>query len=231
MRIGVLLKGVPFAAPRVRIRIREDGLGLDLGEAGWSLNPFDRDALDWGTSLRAGGEMVILTCGPASMDAVIRRGLAHADRATRIALDNSDELHPLAVAELLAAVITQEDFEILLAGREAIDTNGNQLPQIVAELLGWPQATNVTGFEPQRDSGRITVHRTLRPGTVERVELELPAVISVESQLPQGLVFPSLKDILLSKKKTISVIPPPDVESCAPPVVQVSRRLWSRGNG
>ena len=234
MRIGILLKGIPFESPRVRFRIREDGSGLDLEDAKWAANPFDMDAVEWGVWLRGrtGGEVVILTCGPVAMDRAIRSGLAgRADRAIRVALEDPDELQPLAIAKILAAVIVQEGFEIVFAGKEALDTNGNQLPQIVAELLGWPHATNATELEPRPDGDQITVHRMLQRGKVEVVELELPAVISVESP-PKGFPYASLKDVMFGKKKTISVIPPPYMAGCVvgsqSPAVMMSRRVRTR---
>ena len=127
----------------VKVRVKADQTGVETANVKMSMNPFDEIAVEEGLRLREAGiveEVIVVSAGVQQCQETIRTGLAMgADRGVLVLTDV--ELQPLAVAKLLKAVIEREGPEIVIIGKQAIDDDCNQTGQMLAALLGWPQAT------------------------------------------------------------------------------------------
>src|SRR5207302_4350405 len=127
----------------VKVRVRSDGSGVDTANVKMSMNPFDEIAVEEAVRLKEKGivtEIVAVSCGVTACQETLRTALAiGADRA--ILVETDAELQPLAVAKLLKAVSSKESPKLVILGKQAIDDDSNQTGQMLAALLGWPQAT------------------------------------------------------------------------------------------
>ena len=127
----------------VRVRVKADGSGVELANVKMSINPFDEIALEEAVRLREAGvatEVIAVSCGAAACKETLRTALAlGADRG--ILIESDEELQPLAVAKLIRVLAQKEKVELIILGKQAIDDDSNQVAQLVAGLLGWPQAT------------------------------------------------------------------------------------------
>lgn len=204
MKIGVLLKQVP--ATDTRIRVNPTGTGILTDDVKWEINPYDEFALEEGIRLKQGGkatEVVIFTIGGADSEARIRDGLARgADRAVRLddpAFAGSDAL---GKARILAAAVQQEGIGLVLAGRQAVDTDAGAVPGAIAELLGWRQASTVDKLTIDGES--FTANRAAGGGMREVVTGRLPAVVTADKGLNEPR-YATLPGIMAAKKKAIAV--------------------------
>ena len=127
----------------VKIRVKADGSGVELANVKMSMNPFDEIGVEEAIRLKEAGkatEIVAVSIGPQQAQETLRTALAMgADRA--ILIKHDDIVEPLAVAKILKAVVDAEKPEIVILGKQAIDDDANQTGQMLAALLGWPQAT------------------------------------------------------------------------------------------
>lgn len=188
----------------VRIQVKPDGSGVVTDGVKHSMNPFDEIAMEEAVRLKEKGkitEIVAVTIGGAKCEETLRTALAFgADRAIHIKEDA--EVQPLTAAKALAAVVKKEDAKVLFCGKQAIDDDANQTPQMVASLLEIAQATFASKVELEAD--KATVVREVDAG-LETLEVDLPAVISTDLRLnePRYLKLP---DIMKAKKKPIEAI-------------------------
>ena len=206
MKIGVLVKRVPDT--EFKVKISGSGEGIDTGDAKWIVNPYDEFAIEEALQLQKAtkGEVVIISFGPKKAEETIRSGLAMgADRGIRIDDAGIEDTDVAGVASLLAAAIEKEGFDLIFAGKQAIDHQQVQVPQLVAEYLDWPQATSVETFEVSGDFKKATVHRPIGGGSVEVLEVEFPAVISADKGLNTPR-YASLPNIMKAKRKKIDVV-------------------------
>ena len=190
----------------VKVRVKADGSGLDLGNVKMSMNPFDEIAVEEAVRLKEAGvatEVVAVSAGVPACQETLRTALAlGADRA--ILIETDAELQPLAVAKLLKAVCEREQPQIVLCGKQAIDDDANQTGQMTAALLGWPQATFASKVAVA--DGKVTVEREI-DGGLETVAVTLPAVISTDLRLNEPR-YASLPNIMKAKKKPLDTITP-----------------------
>src|SRR6476659_958092 len=137
----------------VKPRVKPDGTGVDLANVKMSMNPFDEIAVEEAIRLKEKGaatEIVAVSIGPVKAQETLRTALAMgADRAILVQTD--DEVEPLAVAKLLARIAKEEEPGLFILGKQAIDDDSNQVGQMLAALLGWPQGTFASKVEPQGD--------------------------------------------------------------------------------
>jgi len=130
----------------VKVRVKPDGSGVDTANVKMSMNPFDEIAVEEAVRLKEKGvatEIVAVSCGLAASQETLRTALAlGADRA--ILVETDADLQPLAVAKLLQAVAGKEQPQVIILGKQAIDDDSNQTGQMLAALLGWPQATSAS---------------------------------------------------------------------------------------
>lgn len=172
MKILVAVKRVVDYA--VKIRVKSDGSGIELGNVKMSMNPFDEIAVEEAVRLKeksGAQEVVIVSIGPAKAQDTIRTALAiGADRG--ILIDSGDAtVEPLAVAKLLKAVVEAEKPDLVILGKQAIDDDCNQTGQMLAALLGWPQGTFASKVVP--NGGDVDVTREV-DGGLETLKLKLP---------------------------------------------------------
>src|SRR5436853_3293239 len=203
----------------VKIRVKADKTGVELANVKMSMNPFDEIAVEEALRLREKGtvsEVIAVSAGVAQCQETIRTALAMgADRGILIQTDA--ELQPLAVAKLLKAVIEKEGPELVIIGKQAIDDDCNQTGQMLAALLGWPQATFASKLVI--GDGKAEVTREV-DGGLETIELKLPAVVTTDLRLNEPR-YASLPNIMKAKKKQLDIIKTTDLGVDATPRLKV----------
>jgi electron transfer flavoprotein beta subunit len=207
MKILVAVKRVVDYA--VKIRVKGDGSGIELGNVKMSMNPFDEIAVEEAVRLKeksGAQEVVVVSVGPAKAQDTIRTALAiGADRG--ILVDTGDAtVEPLAVAKLLKGIVEAEKPDLVILGKQAIDDDCNQTGQMLAALLGWPQGTFASKVVP--NGGDVDVTREV-DGGLETLKLKLPAVVTTDLRLNEPR-YPSLPNIMKAKKKPLDVKKPED---------------------
>ena len=192
----------------VKPRIKADGSGVDLANVKMSMNPFDEIAIEEAIRLKEKGvatEIVAVSVGPQKAQETLRTALAMgADRAILVQTD--DEVEPLAVAKILKAVADEEQPGLIIAGKQAIDDDSNQVGQMLAALLGRPQGTFASEVTVEGDS--VTVKREV-DGGLETVKLALPAIITTDLRLNEPR-YASLPNIMKAKSKPLATKAPAD---------------------
>lgn len=170
------------------------------------INPFDEIAIEEALRIRERGEaseIAGVTIGPAAVDEQVRAALAMGvDRAIRI--DDTRALDPYAVARILRALIEKEAPQVVLMGKQAIDDDSNQVGQMLAGLLGWPQATFVSKIEFLDNKTRAQCTRET-DGGLEVVAINLPAIITTDLRLNEPR-YVSLPGLMKARKKPIEVL-------------------------
>ena len=193
----------------VKIRVKADGSGVELANVKMSMNPFDEIGVEEAVRLKEAGkatEVVAVSIGPAQAQETIRTALAMgADRG--ILVKHDDAVEPLAVAKLLKKVVEAEKPDIVILGKQAIDDDCNQTGQMLAALLGWPQATFTSKLEPGAGEAQIT--REI-DGGLQTVELKLPAIVTTDLRLNEPR-YASLPNIMKAKKKPLDEKTPADL--------------------
>ncbi len=199
----------------VKVRVKTDGSGVDLTNVKMSMNPFDEIAVEEAIRLKEGGtasEVIVASIGVQQCQETIRTALAMgADRGIHVKSD--DELQPLAVAKMLQAIVAQEGPSLVLLGKQAIDDDANQTGQMLAALLGWPQATFASKLAPA--DGALNVTREV-DGGLQTVWVKLPAIVTVDLRLNEPR-YASLPNIMKAKKKPIAASTPEDLGVSAAP--------------
>jgi electron transfer flavoprotein beta subunit len=190
----------------VKIRVKADKTGVETANVKMSMNPFDEIGVEEAIRLKEAGvatEVVAVSMGPQAAQETIRTALAMgADRGILVQTDA--ELQPLAVAKLLKAIVDKEQPQLIILGKQAIDDDCNQTGQMVAALLGWPQATFASKLTIAE--GKATVTREV-DGGLETVELRMPAVVTTDLRLNEPR-YASLPNIMKAKKKPIDALTP-----------------------
>lgn len=204
MKILVPVKRVVDS--NVKVRVKADGMGVDIANVKMSMNPFDEIAVEEAVRLKEAGiaaEVVVVSAGVATCQETLRTAMAiGADRA--ILIETTVELQPLAVAKLLKAVCEKEQPQMVLCGKQAIDDDANQTGQMLAALLNWPQAAFASKI--QVADGKATVKREI-DGGLETIEVSLPAVVTADLRLNEPR-YATLPNIMKSKKKPLDTITP-----------------------
>lgn len=190
----------------VKVRVKADGTGVETANVKMSMNPFDEIAVEEAVRLKEAGvatEIVAVSCGVQACQETLRTALAiGADRA--ILAETDVELQPLAVAKLLKALCDRESPQLVILGKQAIDDDANQTGQMLAALLGWPQATFAS--KVKIEDGKATVTREV-DGGLETIALKLPAVITTDLRLNEPR-YVTLPNIMKAKKKTLENLKP-----------------------
>ena len=200
----------------VKPRVKMDGTGVDLANVKMSMNPFDEIAVEEAIRLKERGvatEIVAVSIGPAKAQETLRTALAMgADRAILVQTD--EEVEPLAVAKIIAKIAADEQPQVVILGKQAIDDDNNATGQMLAALLGWPQGTFASKVEI---SDSATVTREV-DGGLETVKLQLPAVVTTDLRLNEPR-YASLPNIMKAKSKPLAAKTPEELG------VDVARRL------
>jgi len=190
----------------VKVRVKSDKTGVETANVKMSMNPFDEIAVEEAVRLKEAGkvsDIVAVSLGPAPCQETIRTALAMgADRGIHVLTDA--ELQPLAVAKLLQAIVAKEAPGLIILGKQAIDDDCNQTGQMLAALLGWPQATFASKLVLGDNEARVTREVD---GGLETVAIKLPAVVTTDLRLNEPR-YASLPNIMKAKKKPIEQMTP-----------------------
>jgi electron transfer flavoprotein beta subunit len=207
MRILVPVKRV--VDYNVKIRVKADGSGVELANVKMSMNPFDEIAVEEAIRLKEKGiatEVVVVSIGTKPVEETLRTALAvGADRAIIISTDA--RIEPLAAAKLLKAVADKEQPGLIICGKQAIDDDANQTGQMLAALLGWPQATFASKVDIA--SGEAMVVREVDGGLMT-IAVTLPAVITTDLRLNEPR-YAKLPDIMKARAKPLTTMTPAEL--------------------
>jgi electron transfer flavoprotein beta subunit len=187
----------------VKVRVKPDQTGVDLANVKMSMNPFCEIAVEEAVRMKEKGvasEVVAVSIGPAQAGETLRTALAMgADRA--ILIQSDTDLEPLAVAKVLKAVVGEENPNLVVMGKQAIDGDNNAVGQMLAALLDWPQATFASKIEVAGDKAKVTREVD---GGLQTLEVDLPAVITADLRLNEPR-YASLPNIMKAKKKELTL--------------------------
>jgi electron transfer flavoprotein beta subunit len=203
MDVVVCVKQVPDTEQP--IRVRPDGSGIDDQGLNWILNYYDEHAVEEALRVREkhGGTVTVVCVGPPRAAEAVRTALAMgADEAVHVADPALEGADHLAVARVLARVIGQLRYDLVLCGRLATDDNASVVGAALAEYLGLPQATAISKL--QIVDGLATVEREVEGG-VELVGVPLPALFTVERTINEPR-YPTLPGIMKAKRKEIRTL-------------------------
>ncbi|ORZ41353.1 electron transfer flavo protein subunit beta, mitochondrial [Catenaria anguillulae PL171] len=197
----------------VKIAVRADKSWVETANVKHSLNPFCEIAIEEAVRAKEAkkvAEVIAVSCGPAKAQEVLRTALAMgADRAVHVEIPEGTEktLEPLAVAKVLAKVAEKEKADVVMLGKQAIDDDANQTGQMVAGILGWPQATFASKVEFADKA--LTVTREI-DGGLQTIKTPLPTVVTADLRLNTPR-FASLPNIMKAKKKPLAKLSPADL--------------------
>ena len=193
----------------VKVRVKSDQSGLDIANVKMSMNPFDEIAVEEAVRLKEAGvatEIIAVSCGVAQCQETLRTAMAiGADRGYLVETDA--ELQPLAVAKLLKAVVDKEQPSLVILGKQAIDDDCNQTGQMLAAMLGWPQATFASKVVVA--DGKVSVTREV-DGGLETLSLTLPAIVTTDLRLNEPR-YVTLPNIMKAKKKQLDNVKPAEL--------------------
>ncbi len=188
----------------VKVRVKSDNSGVELDNVKMSMNPFDEIAVEEALRLKEKGiatEVIAISIGSTQVQETIRNALAMgADSG--IFIEATNNLEPLNVAKIISSVAKKENIHLLILGKQAIDDDMNATGQMIAALLGWPQATFASKIDISDE--KAIVSREV-DGGIENIEVSLPAVISTDLRLNEPR-YASLPNIMKAKKKPINQI-------------------------
>ncbi|MBI2066869.1 MAG: electron transfer flavoprotein subunit beta/FixA family protein [Deltaproteobacteria bacterium] len=203
MKIGVFIKQVPDT--ETKIRVKPDGSGIETNGIKQIVNPYCEFAVEEALKTKekiGSGEVVLVSLGPSQTVDALRAGLAMgADRAIHID-DGGLTLDSFATATLLTQVVQKEGFNLVFCGKQAIDDDAAQVPQIAAEILNWPHVMVVEKFELTGDRKGATVHRRVGGGSKEVYDVTFPAVLGCDKGLNTPR-YASLPNIMKAKTKPL----------------------------
>jgi electron transfer flavoprotein beta subunit len=227
VKILVPVKRVSDPDNANKVKVAADGKTVTTEGLEWKPNPFDEYAVE--TALRLNenakgtdklGETVVVTLGPKDAAQTLRQALAMgADRGILVEADDN-KLDSLVVARALKAIVEKEKPDLVLLGKQAVDGDSNATGQILAELLGWPQATFAMSIATSDGGKSLTVGREVDTGVLT-VKVQTPAVVTVDLRIvapkavqngvtpatheyADGARYASLKGIMAAKKKPIA---------------------------
>jgi electron transfer flavoprotein beta subunit len=207
MKILVAVKRV--VDYNVKVRLKSDLSGVETANVKMSMNPFDEIAVEEAVRLKESGiatEVVAVSIGVSQCQETLRTAMAiGADRG--ILVETEDEIQPLAVAKVLKAIVDKESPQLIILGKQAIDDDSNQTGQMLAALMGRPQATFAS--KVLIDGNDALVTREV-DGGLETIRINLPAVITTDLRLNEPR-YVTLPNIMKAKKKTLDILKPSDL--------------------
>ena len=215
----------------VRIRVKPDGSGVLTDGVKMSMNPFDEIAVEEAIRLRERGvatELVAVSIGPQAVQEQLRTALAMGmDRAIHV--DTADALQPLEAAQVFKALAEQEQADLVLLGKQAIDDDANQTGQMLAALWGRPQATFASAIEVNGGTARVT--REVDAG-LEVIDVDLPAVFTTDLRLNEPR-YVKLPEMMKAKKKPLDSKPLAELIEAGTPRLELGavRPPAARGPG
>ena len=207
MKVLVGVKRVVDA--NIKVRVKGDGSGVETANVKMAMNPFCEIAVEQAVRMKEAGsvtEIVAVSIGTPQCQETLRTALAMgADRA--ILVETTEEVQPLAVAKVMKALCEKEKPGLVILGKQAIDDDCNQSGQMLAALLGWPQATFISKIEVSGDSAQIT--REI-DGGLEKLTTKVPLVATTDLRLNEPR-YVTLPNIMKAKKKPLENVKPSDL--------------------
>lgn len=189
----------------VKVRVKSDHSGVELENVKMSMNPFDEIAMEEATRLKEAGiikEILAVSIGAKSCQETLRAALARgADKA--ILIETEENLEPLNIAKILKRIAEDENAELIILGKQAIDDDCNQTGQMLAALLNWPQGTYAFKLIINPEEKAILVTREV-DGGLETLKLTLPAVITTDLRLNEPRYI-SLPNVMKAKSKPLEI--------------------------
>jgi electron transfer flavoprotein beta subunit len=204
MKVLVTVKRV--VDPYVKVRVKSDGSGVETANVKMTMNPFCEIAVEQAVRMKEAGivtEILAVSIGVQQCQETLRTAMAMgADRG--ILVETAADVQPLAVAKLLKAIVAKENPRLVLMGKQAIDDDSNQSGQMLAGLLGWPQAAFASNITINGDTADVT--REI-DGGLEKVTVKLPAVVTADLRLNEPR-YVTLPNIMKAKKKPLEIVKP-----------------------
>lgn len=193
----------------VKVRVKSDNTDVDLANVKMAINPFCEIAVEEAVRLKEAGvasEIVAVSMGPKAAQEQLRTALAlGADRAIHVETDEA--LESLTVAKMLAKIVDEEKPDLIVMGKQAIDSDNNQTGQMLAALAGLPQGTFAS--ELKVEDGKAVVTREV-DGGLQTVSLNLPAIVTTDLRLNEPR-YASLPNIMKAKRKPLDSRTPEDL--------------------
>jgi len=187
----------------VKVKVKSDGTGVDLANVKMSMNPFDEISVEAAIRLKEAGiasEVIVVSIGEKKSTETLRTALAMgADRGILVEADFGGDIEPLTVAKILARIVADEQPQLVILGKQAIDNDMNATGQMLAALLGWGQATFAS--ELKIEDGKAHVTREV-DGGLQSITVALPAIITTDLRLNEPR-YASLPNIMKAKKKPV----------------------------
>ncbi|MCH8030049.1 MAG: electron transfer flavoprotein subunit beta/FixA family protein [Candidatus Dadabacteria bacterium] len=212
MKTYVIVRQTPDT--EAKIKVNGDGRSINSESIKWIVNPYDEFAIEEAIRIKEnhGGEVILITMGPARNLAALRTGLAMgADSAIHIKDESFASADPYAIAKVIAQEIKNPgDYDLILTGKKMIDEETGQVGIHVAEDLGIPQGAVVTKLDISDDRKSVRVQKEIEGGQVI-VDLPLPALLTCERGLNEPR-YASLPGIMKAKKKPVKVIETGDID-------------------
>ncbi len=204
MKVLVTVKRV--IDPNVKARVKSDGSGVEIANVKMAMNPFCEIAVEQAVRMKEAGivsEIVAVSIGIQQCQETLRTAMAMGvDRG--ILVETDADVQPLAVAKVLKAIVAKENPKLVIMGKQAVDDDSNQSGQMLAALLGWPQAAFVSAISVSGDTAEVT--REVDAG-LEKLTVKLPAVVTADLRLNEPR-YVTLPNIMKAKKKPLEVVKP-----------------------
>ena len=192
----------------VKVRVKPDNTGVDIANVKMSMNPFCEIAVEEAIRLKEKGgvdEIIVASIGPAQAQETIRTALAMgADRGIHVKVDT--EVEPLSIAKILKSIVEDENPEMVILGKQAIDDDSNATGQMLGALLDWPQATFASEVEMSEEGLKVT--REI-DGGLQTLKVPLPAIVTTDLRLNEPR-YATLPNIMKAKRKPIAAKTPGD---------------------
>ncbi|SEF58824.1 electron transfer flavoprotein subunit beta/FixA family protein, partial [Marinobacterium lutimaris] len=190
----------------VKVRVKADNSDVDLANVKMALNPFCEIAVEEAIRLKEAGvasEVVVVSIGPKAVQEQLRTAMAlGADRAIQVETDDMPQplnIEPLNVAKLLAKVVEAEQPGLVILGKQSIDSDNNQVGQMLAALTGRPQGTFASAVKVEGDKAMVTREVD---GGLRTLSLDLPAIVTTDLRLNEPR-YAKLPDIMKAKRKPL----------------------------
>lgn len=226
MKIAVLIKQVPDT--ETKVRIKADASGIEADGIKYIISPYDEFAVEEALKTKekaGGGEVVVVSLGPSRCVEAIRTALAMgADRGIHID-DGGLAMDSFVIAKVLANALKSENFNVIFCGKQAIDDDAGQVPQMIAEFLNLPQVMIIEKFDLKADKSGATVNRRVGGGAKEVYDVAFPAIFGTEKGLNTPR-YASLPGIMKAKTKPLASLKASDlVGEAKPKTTNVNYRL------
>ncbi|HMO02902.1 MAG TPA: electron transfer flavoprotein subunit beta/FixA family protein [Oligoflexia bacterium] len=222
MKILVPIKRVPDYQSKVKLTASGDS--IDHSTTKWIINPFDEIALEEALRIKERGcanEVVAISIGPLEVEAQLRSALAMGADSAILAKVDQNEIDSAVAASILAEIWKRSEYSLAIIGKQAIDSDASQTPQLLAAKLGLPSAAYASKVTINQEKKQAEVTREI-DGGLETVLVKLPAIISVDLRLNEPR-YASLPNIMKAKKKPLEIIAAETLNINLKPLIKIHK--------